>query len=160
MAMSCNSISHHHLAGHLIYLSSSSSFWFSLWVNTAIQIAESKCGGTFESAKCITNHIHLIVQAGCCVASRHAAISSSRRPLAAPPSRRLIAQAGCCIASRCATVSSSCRAATLTSPSPTSSPSPSPSSLPPSIACHPRCHHLGCLFLCSGIYFLVPKNRS
>jgi hypothetical protein len=30
MAMSYNSISHHHLADHLIYLSSSSSFWVSL----------------------------------------------------------------------------------------------------------------------------------
>jgi len=27
------------------------------WVDTAIQIAGSKCGGTFESAKRITNHI-------------------------------------------------------------------------------------------------------
>jgi len=30
MATSYNSISHHHLTNHLIYLSSSSSFWFSL----------------------------------------------------------------------------------------------------------------------------------
>ena len=105
MVTSYNSISHHHLAGHLIYLSSSSSFWFSLWVDTAIQIAGSKCGGMFESAKRITNHIHLIVQAGCCVASHRAAILSSRRP----SSRRLIAQADCCVASRCATISSSCR---------------------------------------------------
>ena len=86
------------------------------WVNTAaIQIAGSKCGGTFESAKHITNHIHLIVQAGCCVASRCAAISSSCRPLTAPPSCRLIVQAGCCVASRCVAVSSSCRAAILSS---------------------------------------------
>jgi len=69
------------------------------WVDTAIQIAESKRGGTFESAKRITNHIHLIAQAGCCVASCHAAVSSSRRLLTAPPSRSLIAQAGCCVAS-------------------------------------------------------------
>jgi hypothetical protein len=30
MATSYNSVSHHHLADHLLYLSSSSSFWFSL----------------------------------------------------------------------------------------------------------------------------------
>jgi hypothetical protein len=82
------------------------------WVDTAaIQIAGSKCGGTFESAKRITNHIHLIAQAGCCVTSRCAAVLSSRRPLIAPPSRCLIAQTGCCVASRCAAVLSSCRAA-------------------------------------------------
>ena len=81
------------------------------WVNTAaIQIAGSKRGGTFESAKRITNHIRLTAQAGCCVASRRAAISSSHRPLTGPPSCCLIAQAGCCIASRCAAVSSSRRA--------------------------------------------------
>ena len=85
------------------------------WVNTAaIQIAGSKHNGTFESAKRITNHIRLIAQAGCCVTSRHAAISSSRCPLTAPPSHHLIVQAGCCVASRCATVLSS-RPATLSS---------------------------------------------
>jgi hypothetical protein len=85
------------------------------WVDTAIQITESKHGGIFESAKCITNHIHLIAQVCCCVASRRDAVSSSRRPLTAPPSRRLIAQAGCCVASRCAAVSSSRRVALLSS---------------------------------------------
>jgi len=69
------------------------------WVDTAIQITGSKRGGTFESAKRITNHIRLIAQAGCCVASRRAAILSSRRPLTAPPSHCLIVQAGCCVAS-------------------------------------------------------------
>ena len=113
--MSYYNISHHHLTNHLIYLSSSSSFWFSLWVDTAIQIAGSKCGGMFESAKRITNHIHLIVQAGCCVASHCAAILSSHRPLAAPSSCRLIAQADCCVTSHCATISSSCRAVLLSS---------------------------------------------
>jgi len=52
----------------------------------------------------------LIAQAGCSVASRRTAISSSCRPLTAPPSRCLIAPSGCCAASRCAAVSSSCRA--------------------------------------------------
>ena len=80
------------------------------WVDNAIQIAGSKRGGTFESAKRITNHIRLIVQAGCCVASRRTAISSSCRPLTAPPSRCLIAPSGCCAASHCAVVSSSRRA--------------------------------------------------
>jgi len=47
---------------------------------------------------------------GCCVASRRAAVSSSRRPLTAPPSRRL-APTGCCVASHCAALSSSRRAA-------------------------------------------------
>jgi len=84
------------------------------WVDTAIQIAGSKRGGSFESSKRITNCIHLIVQAGCCVAFRRAAVLSSRRPLTAPPSRRLIAQAGCCVASCCTTVSSS-HCATLSS---------------------------------------------
>jgi len=81
------------------------------WADTAIQITGSKCGGTFESAKCITNHIRLITQAGCCVASCCAAVSSSCRPITAPPSRRLIAQAGCCVVSHCAAVLSSCCAA-------------------------------------------------
>ena len=58
-----------------------------------------------------------LTQAGCCVASRHTAVSSSRhaalssscRPLTAPPSRRLIAPSGCCVASRRAVVLSSRR---------------------------------------------------
>jgi len=45
------------------------------WVDTAIQIAASKRGGTFESAKRITNHIRLIAQAGWCVASCRTASS-------------------------------------------------------------------------------------
>ena len=57
----------------------------------------------------------LIVQAGCCVASRHAAVSTSRhtalssscRPLTVPPSRRLIAPSGCCFAPHRAVVLSS-----------------------------------------------------
>ena len=59
----------------------------------------------------------LIVQAGFCVASRHAAVSSSCHaalsssclPLTAPPSRCLIAPSGCCVAPRRAVVLSSCR---------------------------------------------------
>ena len=47
---------------------------------------------------------------GCCVASRHATVSSSRCPLTAPPSRCIIPQASCCVA-RCVAVSSSRRAA-------------------------------------------------
>ena len=39
------------------------------WVDTAIKITGSKRGGTFESAKRITNHTRLIAQAGWCVAS-------------------------------------------------------------------------------------------
>ena len=60
---------------------------------------------------------HLIVQAGCCVASRRAAISSSHHadllssccPFTAPPSCRLIVASGCCVASCCAVVLSSHR---------------------------------------------------
>jgi len=83
------------------------------WVDTAIQIAGSKRGGTFESAKRIPNHIHLIMQAGRSVASHCAAVSSSRPPLTEPPSRHLIVHADCCVASRsrCAAISSSRRAA-------------------------------------------------
>jgi hypothetical protein len=47
--------------------------------------------------------------------SRRVTISSSHRPLTAPPSRRLIAQAGCCVASRRAAISSSRHAALLSS---------------------------------------------
>jgi hypothetical protein len=77
----------------------------------------------------------LVALAGCCFASRCAAISSSHcaascclvapagcyaiiscRPLVAPPSRPLIVLAGCCVACPCAALSSSRR-----SPSPTPS---------------------------------------
>ena len=81
------------------------------WVDTANQFTGSKHGVIFESAKRITNQIRLVAQAGCCIASRCAAVSSSRCPLTAPPSCRLIAQASCCFTSHCAAVSSSCRAA-------------------------------------------------
>jgi len=57
----------------------------------------------------------LIVQAGCCVASHHAAVlsshhaalSSSCRPLTVTPSCRLITPTGCCVAPRRAVVLSS-----------------------------------------------------
>ena len=63
-----------------------------------------------------------------------AALSSSRRPLPAPPSRPLIAQAGCCVASRCATVSSSRPAALLSSRRPLVAP-PSCRLIAPSGCC-------------------------
>jgi hypothetical protein len=55
------------------------------------------------------------VQAGCCFASWHTAVLSSRhtallsacRPLTVPPSCRLIAPSGCCVAPRCIVVLSS-----------------------------------------------------
>ena len=60
----------------------------------------SSCPLTAPSSRC------LIVQAGCCVASRHATISSSRhaallsscRPLTVMPSCCVITPSGCCVA--------------------------------------------------------------
>jgi hypothetical protein len=66
---------------------------------------------------------HHLAPAGCCIASRHAALSSSRhaslssfrRPNIAPPSRCLISLAVCCAASRRTTLSLSSRSAALSS---------------------------------------------
>ena len=94
--ISNNKISYGISYGRVPWTQSDCSFLSShKWVKTAIQISGSKRGDMFESAKHITNHIRPITQAGCCIASCHAAVSSSCRPITAPPSRRLIAQAGC-----------------------------------------------------------------
>jgi hypothetical protein len=66
---------------------------------------------------------HRLAPAGCCVASRHTALTSSRhaslssflRPITAPPSCCLISPAGCCVASRRTALSSSSRSAALSS---------------------------------------------
>jgi hypothetical protein len=64
-----------------------------------------------------------LAQAGCCVNSRHAALSSSRcatpssshHPITALPSHRLIVPAGCCVNSHCSALSSSSHCAALLS---------------------------------------------
>jgi hypothetical protein len=66
---------------------------------------------------------HCLALAGCCIASRCAALLSSRRatplsslrPLTVPPSCCLISPAGCCVASCCTALSSSSHSATLSS---------------------------------------------
>ena len=98
MAMSYYNISLDHFADHLIHLSSSSSFWFSL---------KSSNDNKFHLLKRLgTSH-----PAGCCIASC--------RPLIVPPSCPLFALAASLLSyclslsSRCALLSSSCRAGWL-----------------------------------------------
>ena len=116
MATSYYSISHHHLADHLIYLSSSSSFWFGaswllhclpshspLVVSSQPPLVLLLCQLVFESPIVVRPSRLLAASAGCRIASR--------RPFVAPPSRRLIVPDGCCVDSRRAAVSSTHRAA-------------------------------------------------
>ncbi len=62
------------------------------------------------------------VPAGCCFAPCFTAILSSRPPLTVPPSCCLIVPAGCCVASRCAAIPLSCHAALSSSRRPLTAP--------------------------------------
>ena len=126
MGTSYYSISHHHLADHLIYISSSSSFWFGagwllhclpshipLIVSSRPPLVLLSCQLVFESpivarpsCPLVTPPSHLLAAlAGCCI--------TSHRPFVAPPSRRLIVPDGCCVDSRRAAVLSTHRVALL-----------------------------------------------
>ena len=80
MATSYYIISHHHLTDHLIYLSSSSSFRFSL-------------NSSYDHKFHLLKQLGTSCPAGCCIASL--------RPLIVPPSCPLFALACCYIASPC-----------------------------------------------------------
>jgi len=88
-----------HLAEYMIYLSTASSFWFSLNSSYDHEFHLSQRFGMpphydyvcLLVAANLTKSHRLIVPAGCCIASC--------RPLIARPSRHLVASAGCCIAS-------------------------------------------------------------
>jgi hypothetical protein len=90
MATSYHRIFSDHLTGHLIYLSSSSSFWFG-------------AGGLLH---CLPSHIPLIVSSrpplvllSCQLVFESPIVTRPSRPLVTPPSRLLAASAGCRIAS-------------------------------------------------------------
>ena len=124
MGTSYYSISHHHLADHLIYLSSSSSFWFGagwllhclpshspLVVSSQPPLVLLSCQLVFESPIVARPSRPLVTPPSRLLAASAGCRIASRRPFIAPPSRRLIVPDGCCIDSRRAAVSSTHRAA-------------------------------------------------
>ena len=124
MATSYYSISHHHLADHLIYLSLSSSFWFGagwllhclpshspLVVSSQPPLVLLSCQLVFESPIVARPSRPLVTPPSRLLAASAGCRIASRRPFVAPPSRRLIVLDGCCVDSRHAAVSSTHRAA-------------------------------------------------
>ena len=92
MAMSYHRILGDHLADRLIYLSSSSSFWF----------------GTGWLLHCLPSHSPLVISSCpplvlllCQLIFESPIVAWPSRPPVMPPSRLLAAPAGCRIASRC-----------------------------------------------------------
>ena len=119
MGTSYYSISHHHLADHLIYLSLSSSFWFGagwllhclpshspLVVSSQPPLVLLSCQLVFESPIVARPSRPLVTPPSRLLAASAGCRIASRRPFVAPPSRRLIVPDGCCVDSRRAAVSS------------------------------------------------------
>jgi hypothetical protein len=117
MATSYYNISLHHLANHLIHLSSSSSFWFSLNSNYDNEFHLSKRLSTSRPAGCFIASLHpLVVPLHCPLFALACCHITSPCPLVAPYSLPIIASAGCCIAwwrppSHCCTVATADAAA-------------------------------------------------
>ena len=124
MAMSYHRILGDHLADHLIYLSSSSSFWFGagwllhclpshspLVISSRPPLVLLSCQLVFESPIVGRPSRPLVTPPSRLLAASAGCRIASRRPFVAPPSRRLIVPDGCCVDSRRAAVSSTHRAA-------------------------------------------------